>query len=531
MFQKLICRVRRRLTLRHTSAQFDAVRASGLFNAEWYLSQYADVAAANIDPLTHYMKTGWKEGRRPGPAFDAERYLALYPDIARAKVNPLVHFVRNGKREGRSSGIPYELVSLAENLIENLGQFEPDIAREPAFKRVQHLQLASPSADTTLSKAWEQLFGSLTRPYERVIFVPWLVRGGAELVAINAAKAVISRHGHGSVLFVVTDHDRLEAVDWLPEGCDLRVLSEYDPKASHEDRIRLVELLIFALLPKSVLNVNSRACWDAYKVHGKALSNISDLYAALFCRDYADDGTPGGYAVSHLRSCLPHLTKLYVDNVSFSKSLAEHHGVPESLRERIAVLRQPSSSRAGERQFMKHRADCRLPVMWAGRFSRQKNVDLLLRIVEAAPDIQFDVFGEGNGPLNDRLISAGRSTNNISLKGPYPSIETLPTHEYSAFLFTSLWEGMPTTIINVGLMGLPIVSSNVGGISELVDDETGWLISDLHDPDPYICALREIAHDPGIAEGKVACMRKRVKSLYSWDAYLAEFAKLPSFIQ
>lgn len=531
MFQKLLSCVRRRTKPKYSSAALSAVQASGLFDAEWYLSQHPDVAAAKVDPLTHYMKRGWREGRRPGPAFDGQRYLALYPDIASANINPLLHYVRHGKQERRSPGIAYELISLAEELVENLGQFELDIAGDPAFKHVQHLHLASPSADTPLTKAWEQLFSSLTRTYERVIFVPWLVRGGAELVAANAARAVISQHGPGSVLFVVTDHDRLEAIDWLPVGCDLRVLSEYDPTASHEDRVRLVELLIFALLPKSVLNVNSRACWDAFKTHGQALRNISNLYAALFCRDYDEAGTPGGYAVSHLRTCLPHLTKLYVDNSSFAKSLAEHYGVPETLQDCIAVIRQPWSGNAGERPYRQHQDGRPLPVLWAGRFSRQKNVDLLLRIVEAAPNVQFDVFGEGTGPINDRLIGAAHNFENIRLKGPYSSIEALPTHRYSAFLFTSLWEGMPTTIINVALMGLPIVSSNVGGISELVNDDTGWLISDLHDPNPYIQALQEIARDSGKAQSKVARMRERVRSLHSWEAYLAEFAKLPSFIQ
>ena len=40
---------------------------SGRFDADYYRGEYPDVAAAGIDPLEHYCRHGWREGRRPGP--------------------------------------------------------------------------------------------------------------------------------------------------------------------------------------------------------------------------------------------------------------------------------------------------------------------------------------------------------------------------------------------------------------------------------------------------------------------------------
>ena len=78
------------------------VRSSGLFDPQYYLSTYADVARAGMDPLVHFCKYGWREGRRPGDKFDTKGYLRAYPDVASAEMNPLVHFLRFGKNEGRS---------------------------------------------------------------------------------------------------------------------------------------------------------------------------------------------------------------------------------------------------------------------------------------------------------------------------------------------------------------------------------------------------------------------------------------------
>ncbi len=52
----------------HLKRQIARVKRSGLFDAEWYVREYADVAAAGIDPLRHYVEYGAKEGRAPNPA-------------------------------------------------------------------------------------------------------------------------------------------------------------------------------------------------------------------------------------------------------------------------------------------------------------------------------------------------------------------------------------------------------------------------------------------------------------------------------
>ncbi len=77
------------------------LRSSVIFDQHWYLAQNADVAAARVDPVLHYLKFGAREGRRPGPLFDAAFYLSQNPDVAKSGVNPLLHYCRNGAEEGR----------------------------------------------------------------------------------------------------------------------------------------------------------------------------------------------------------------------------------------------------------------------------------------------------------------------------------------------------------------------------------------------------------------------------------------------
>lgn len=77
------------------------VEESGLFDQNWYLSQYPDVAKAQVTPLEHYVRFGGFEGRYPNPDFDSGFYLAQYQDVVEAGLNPLVHFIKFGRAEQR----------------------------------------------------------------------------------------------------------------------------------------------------------------------------------------------------------------------------------------------------------------------------------------------------------------------------------------------------------------------------------------------------------------------------------------------
>jgi len=76
---------------------------SPMLEPDWYRSRYPDVAAAGLDPASHYLEHGWREGRDPGPSFSTAAYLEENPDVARAGINPLLHFLEYGYSEGRGA--------------------------------------------------------------------------------------------------------------------------------------------------------------------------------------------------------------------------------------------------------------------------------------------------------------------------------------------------------------------------------------------------------------------------------------------
>ena len=78
---------------------YNLIKKSGLFDSEYYLAKNEDVKKSKIDPIKHYLKFGWKEGRNPSAEFNGNQYLNKRPDVQVAGICPLVHYLKFGKNE------------------------------------------------------------------------------------------------------------------------------------------------------------------------------------------------------------------------------------------------------------------------------------------------------------------------------------------------------------------------------------------------------------------------------------------------
>jgi len=82
---------------------------NALFDVDYYLAQYQDVAATvargETTAWAHFSQYGWKEGRDPSALFNTKAYLAANEDVQAGGLNPLLHFLTVGASEGRLAQI------------------------------------------------------------------------------------------------------------------------------------------------------------------------------------------------------------------------------------------------------------------------------------------------------------------------------------------------------------------------------------------------------------------------------------------
>lgn len=81
----------------------------GLFDPAWYLAAYPDVARRRVDPLAHYLTSGAREGRSPGPLFDEAWYRQQNAvEIAATSLSGLEHYLRKGAADGQEPHLLFD---------------------------------------------------------------------------------------------------------------------------------------------------------------------------------------------------------------------------------------------------------------------------------------------------------------------------------------------------------------------------------------------------------------------------------------
>lgn len=81
----------------------EAIRRSGLFDADWYLAQTKPRPPR--DPVAHYLVSGARKGLDPHPLFDSRFYAKSLAGSPDAGVNPLAHYQSAGDAAGRDPSL------------------------------------------------------------------------------------------------------------------------------------------------------------------------------------------------------------------------------------------------------------------------------------------------------------------------------------------------------------------------------------------------------------------------------------------
>jgi glycosyltransferase involved in cell wall biosynthesis len=144
----------------------------------------------------------------------------------------------------------------------------------------------------------------------------------------------------------------------------------------------------------------------------------------------------------------------------------------------------PLPDRATARRALGLPADAPV-VAYVGRVTGIKRPDRFLDVARAVrreiPAVRFLVCGDGD-LLPELIAAAGDLGGALLALGWRADVETI----YAAadlVLLTSDNEGMPISLIEAGLAGLPVVATRVGGVPEVVQDGVTGLLATTRPPE------------------------------------------------
>jgi glycosyltransferase involved in cell wall biosynthesis len=528
---------------------------SALFDTDWYLSQYPDVADGGIRPIKHYLERGAGEGRDPNPFFSTEWYLETYPDVATAKANPLLHYLLHGAREGRdphpsfstswylgkygdveASGYTplghYLRVGRAEGrtISSRAGiafidaQLEPLARWEPELEgftggRVHLLRYSAPPTNTPLRRAVSSFLDEAACTYERFVLVPSLdavdpMRAAAHL--LRAAQV----HGGAETTALLALDGHGEAAIGLPAGSHVHVASSA-VALTPEERVLFLSALVTAVQPRAILNVESLAGWQAFQRFGRGFASVSQMSAMIAGSSAAPDVQTSAQWRLFLRQTIDRLARVYVGSRWMATELAELFTLLPSQRTKVVCLYEPYEQDTGDTVVQD-------AVLWSGYGSSA--LDLLVRLAPLMPEITFVVDDACCvGDVDRTRVFQQPNVHRVEKTLPTVRDTAIATHP-AAVIYASPATELPSVLVRAALAGIPIVAPAERALQELVDGERGWSVEDATSPESFVVQIRELLARPDEARRRAEIARRAAQQRHSWTDYVERLAQGQDFL-
>ncbi|HWP42238.1 MAG TPA: glycosyltransferase family 4 protein, partial [Blastocatellia bacterium] len=169
-----------------------------------------------------------------------------------------------------------------------------------------------------------------------------------------------------------------------------------------------------------------------------------------------------------------------------------------------------------------------IQVLFAGRLTEVKRPDRFLRVisrvVERLPDKRLKIKIAGDGPLRDRVADLARSLGlgdeNLELLGELEDMSGV-YRETDLLMLTSDLEGTPNVLLEAMSYGIPVAATRVGGVPEIVRDQTG-LLSDPEDEEALTAAALRLITDAQLRTRFGRMGQDYVARCHSLDALQAQ---------
>lgn len=181
----------------------------------------------------------------------------------------------------------------------------------------------------------------------------------------------------------------------------------------------------------------------------------------------------------------------------------------------------------------KQRARGRRYLLNIGTYEHKKGQDLLLdaytQLAAERPDIDLIMVGRSGPVLADltaRIAALGLSER-VHLYRDLPHGETLALlADAECFVLPSRNEGFALVLLEASAFGIPIVATDVCGVTELLEDGVTGRVVGAEDSAALLAALREVLAQPERAQAMAAAARLVVEQRFSWRAQCAAYVAL-----
>jgi glycosyltransferase involved in cell wall biosynthesis len=165
-------------------------------------------------------------------------------------------------------------------------------------------------------------------------------------------------------------------------------------------------------------------------------------------------------------------------------------------------------------------------ILYVGRLAPKKGVEYL---IEAVADLEVELTIVGDGSERDTLERiAEESDADVTFEG-FVDPDVVDRYYQSAGIFvlpSVEGEGMPNAVLEAMSWGLPVITTESGGLPTLVEHERRGLLVPMRDADALEDAIDRLLSSPETRAELGTNARQYVRENHSWSTHIDRLEKV-----
>ncbi|WP_248723484.1 glycosyltransferase family 4 protein [Seonamhaeicola sp. ML3] len=181
----------------------------------------------------------------------------------------------------------------------------------------------------------------------------------------------------------------------------------------------------------------------------------------------------------------------------------------------------------------KQRSIDKVKLLWVRSFSNIYNPSLAVQILKALNDEDIKaelcmVGPDNDGSLNEVKDLARVLDVDLKFTGKLSKEEWIElSKEYNIFINTTNVDNTPVSVIEAMALGLPVISTDVGGMPFLIKNGVDGLLVKPNSVEAFLFAIKTLTNTPSSIEAMTNNARRKVE-LFDWEVVKHQWFKILS---
>lgn len=355
-----------------------------------------------------------------------------------------------------------------------------------------------------------------------VLFIPWITLGGADRLVLEYVKTLTLANINVKVVTTIKPGERISKLE-----CSYLNIGSENNKWATITEDNLLHVILKAIINSNVRFfhiINSEPMLKVIKYYSQILNEYDIRYIVTFFGLDIDLGNTSEYIGFPIwyKEVYNNAKCIIGDNQFW---YTEYKKINNNVDFKYKKLFSPVT--VSNKYLPRVNRVVTNNILWASRICNQKLFGVFAEIVRKMPEKNFYIYGSSpDDPTLINQLQEIQQLQNVKFLGSYSSLDELNLEKFDIYLYTALFDGIPTILLDMINNCLPVVASNVGGISEVFGNEYPLFVSDVLNYHNYIEKINLFYKDTNYYNEEIMKIKECMLKMHNYENFSENYLEI-----